>query len=176
LVASGEFDRFVSHDAALKETVATAKQAVADVEPLIDSVSKPEIANRALDRLMPLTAKFISLAAAANRFGGEEVAIIQGDLSHLYTWFSSLVAGLILCGLALIAFLFRHNALLQRAHTHLLKATDDLRETSVSRALLDAALNNMSQGLCMFDAQQNLIVCNPQFSKVRPGSEAARLA
>ena len=31
---------------------------------------------------------------------------------------------------------------------------------------LDAALNNMSQGLCMFDQEQRLVVCNAQFSEM----------
>lgn len=31
---------------------------------------------------------------------------------------------------------------------------------------LDAALENMSQGLCMFDASQRLIVCNKQYTKL----------
>src|SRR5437588_13119368 len=30
----------------------------------------------------------------------------------------------------------------------------------------DAALNNMSQGLCMFDADQRLIVCNARYVKI----------
>jgi diguanylate cyclase (GGDEF)-like protein len=183
LLDEGEFQRLLAHDATLKATIAQTKQAIADVAPLIDSVSKPDTANQALERLLPLTAKFISLAAAANRFGGEEVAKIQADLSNLYTLFSGLVAGLIVCGIALIVFLFRHNALLRQAHAFLRKATEELRETSVSRAFLDAALNNMSQGLCMFDAQQKLIVCNPQFSDVtglaqgvaRPGTNLQAL-
>jgi diguanylate cyclase (GGDEF)-like protein len=31
---------------------------------------------------------------------------------------------------------------------------------------LDAAVNNMSQGLCMFDASNNLILCNDRFAKL----------
>ena len=37
------------------------------------------------------------------------------------------------------------------------------REQGLQR---DAALDNMSQGLCMFDAQQRLIVCNRQYVKL----------
>ena len=38
-----------------------------------------------------------------------------------------------------------------------------LREQGLQR---DAALDNMSQGLCMFDARQRLIVCNRQYAKL----------
>jgi diguanylate cyclase (GGDEF)-like protein len=50
-------------------------------------------------------------------------------------------------------------------------------------ALFDAALNNMSQGLGMFDAAHRLIVCNRRFAEmlrlppdlVRPGAEAGAI-
>ncbi|MDQ2954876.1 MAG: EAL domain-containing protein, partial [Pseudomonadota bacterium] len=38
-----------------------------------------------------------------------------------------------------------------------------LREQNIR---LDAALNNMSQGLCMFDAQKRLVVCNDRYAKM----------
>ena len=31
---------------------------------------------------------------------------------------------------------------------------------------LNAALENISQGLCMFDASQRLIICNKQYAKI----------
>src|SRR5207237_480873 len=42
-------------------------------------------------------------------------------------------------------------------------------ETRQQNLLFDAAINNMSQGLCMFDAEQRLIVCNPQYVKIFGG-------
>jgi diguanylate cyclase (GGDEF)-like protein/PAS domain S-box-containing protein len=55
-----------------------------------------------------------------------------------------------------------------------LRNEDALRQQNL---LFDAALNNMSQGLCMFDADQRLIVCNEQYveifdtdrKRIRPG-------
>jgi diguanylate cyclase (GGDEF)-like protein/PAS domain S-box-containing protein len=55
-----------------------------------------------------------------------------------------------------------------------LRNEEALREQNL---LFDAALNNMSQGLCMFDADQRLIVCNEKYieifdfdrNRVRPG-------
>jgi diguanylate cyclase (GGDEF)-like protein/PAS domain S-box-containing protein len=44
-----------------------------------------------------------------------------------------------------------------------LRNEDTLREQNL---LFDAALNNMSQGLCMFDADQRLIVCNEQYIEI----------
>jgi diguanylate cyclase (GGDEF)-like protein/PAS domain S-box-containing protein len=44
-----------------------------------------------------------------------------------------------------------------------LRSEDALRQQNL---LFDAALNNMSQGLCMFDADQRLIVCNAQYVEI----------
>ncbi len=55
----------------------------------------------------------------------------------------------------------------------LLAVTRQVRWLSNSQASLaqksqqlDAALNNMSQGLCMFDGQQRLMVCNRRYSEI----------
>ncbi|HXW25797.1 MAG TPA: PAS-domain containing protein, partial [Xanthobacteraceae bacterium] len=44
-----------------------------------------------------------------------------------------------------------------------LRNEETLREQNL---LFDAAINNMSQGLCMFDADQRLIVCNEQYVSI----------
>ena len=44
-------------------------------------------------------------------------------------------------------------------------AHGELEEISASKTLQrNTALNNMSQGLCMFDAAQRLIVCNKRYA------------
>src|SRR5262249_51044455 len=55
----------------------------------------------------------------------------------------------------------------------LMAVTRQVRRLSSSEASLaqtsrhlDAALNNMSQGLCMFDREQRLIVCNKQYGEI----------
>jgi diguanylate cyclase (GGDEF)-like protein/PAS domain S-box-containing protein len=60
------------------------------------------------------------------------------------TGFSCLLAGL---GLAQVLLRRRAEARAERAHN----------------ILLDTALNNMSQGLCMFDAGARLVVCNGRY-------------
>ena len=59
------------------------------------------------------------------------------------------------------------------------------REASLAQAnaRVDAALNNMTQGLCMFDAQEKLVVCNERYLKmydlpadiVKPGCSLAEI-
>jgi len=55
------------------------------------------------------------------------------------------------------------NSRLQRQH-ELLKAQQERLRTQ--NLQFDAALNNMSQGLAMFDAEQRLIVCNRRYSEM----------
>ena len=41
-----------------------------------------------------------------------------------------------------------------------------IREKGALNFLFEAALNNMAQGLCMFDSQQRLLIANPRFSEI----------
>jgi diguanylate cyclase (GGDEF)-like protein len=64
----------------------------------------------------------------------------------------------------------------------LVAVTRKVRQLSASEATLsqkshqlDTALNNMSQGLCMFDAQQRLVTCNMHYAEMYGlGPEATR--
>jgi PAS domain-containing protein len=85
------------------------------------------------------------------------------------------------CSMALVALLLWNNRLLHKAHQELRTLADDLRQTGSELAaandavgtaneelhrhneLFEAALNNMSQALCMADGEQRLIVCNRRF-------------
>jgi PAS domain-containing protein len=55
----------------------------------------------------------------------------------------------LLAGVALAQILLRRRAEARAARAH--------------NVLLDSALNNMSQGLCMFDAEARLVVCNRRY-------------
>ena len=49
---------------------------------------------------------------------------------------------------------------LKRRESDILRMTDELRRTNIQ---FDTALNNMIQGLCMFDDEQTLVVCNRRY-------------
>ena len=95
----------------------------------------------------------MGLAAAANTRGGDNVAEDQRQLSRLHWIFSGILLALAACGLTLLALLLLHNRLLRRTHS----------ELHTQNARFDAALNNMSQALCMVDAERRLIVCNRRY-------------
>ncbi|HEU0060525.1 MAG TPA: PAS-domain containing protein, partial [Hyphomicrobiaceae bacterium] len=53
------------------------------------------------------------------------------------------------------------NAQLQRQHQHLRQQEEKLRAQNLQ---LDVALNNMSQGLCLFDANQRVVIANRRYA------------
>ncbi len=70
-----------------------------------------------------------------------------------------------ICGMLGIAAFFSFRVLplraLDRAFASLETRNTQLRN---QYAISDAALNNMTQGLCMFDAKQRLIICNKRYA------------
>jgi PAS domain-containing protein len=120
-----------------------------------------------LDLFSPLESRLSGLAATANTQGGDHVAEDQRQLSRLHWIFSGLLLALATCGLVLLVLLLLHNRLLQRTHGKL----------HTQNARFDAALNNMSQALCMVDSEQRLIVCNHRYVElfaVPPSAAAPR--
>ena len=63
----------------------------------------------------------------------------------------------------------------EKLHSQLSRQNELLRERelqlNVQNTRFDTALNNMSHGLCMFDREQRLVVCNePVCRAVRPAA------
>ena len=63
-----------------------------------------------------------------------------------------------LSGIGLAVSIFHHRQLSERE-----SAASQLRSQNIK---FNAALNNMHQGLCMFDANRRLVVCNERYAKM----------
>ena len=151
----------------LGDVVAGLAAAVEAAEPLV-AVLAGTNHRELLNLLSPLEPQLAGLAAAANAQGGDRVAEDQRQLNRLHWIFSSILLTLTACGLVLLALLLLHNRLLRRTHG----------ELHTQNERFDAALNNMSQALCMVDAQQRLIVCNRRYVELfalPPGLAAPRI-
>jgi diguanylate cyclase (GGDEF)-like protein len=160
LLETGDVVEFLDTDPEHQATVAELERVMTAAQPLMESIERPGSVPRLLELLTPLDAKLARLAAAANRFGGDRVADDQRQLIRLHWQFSAMAAGLIVCGVILIALLLWHNKLLALAHGELNVLAGGMR---TQNQRFDAALNNMSQGLCMVDLRQQLIVCNDRY-------------
>lgn len=89
---------------------------------------------------------------------------------------SAPVVGLIVLGVMIGTWLLLRQTRNLGAQTHALAETaTSLEQTNL---WFDAALSNISQGLCLFDAEQRLVICNARFREiygypeqlVRPGT------
>lgn len=184
LFEQGEFVNFVSVMPENQETVEQLASALRQIGGFIDDIDQPENAQLALDLTAPLESKMVALASKANEYGATAQAKDQGELLRLHWLFSALALSLVITGFIFIAML-RWQHRLQISVQQRLKATnEDLLRTSAELSdsahaarraneelitqnlLFNTALNNMSHGLCMFDAEGKLIVSNQKMERI----------
>ncbi len=163
LLRRGEVRDLVGRNPELVRTIDEFEAAVAAAGPLVERLEQPGSLHALQAVLSPLEPKLARLAAAANTLGGDHVAEDQRQLSRLHWIFSGILLGLILCGLSLVGLLLLHNRILRRTHAALLNRTAEL---DLQNERFDAALNNMSQALCMVDGEMRLIVCNRRYMEM----------
>ncbi|WP_134499475.1 putative bifunctional diguanylate cyclase/phosphodiesterase [Microvirga pakistanensis] len=198
LLQAGDFREFLRAAPEWQEAVEELGRTLAEIQPSIERLDRPEDALGIVRVLEKLDIKLAGLAAAALHFGGQRAEQDQHELIRLHWMFSSLAAGLIVFGLFLLALLGWHNRLLERAHGELRLYADDFENISAklestNKALssayeelrlrnealqtqehvlrtqnerFDAALNNMSHGLCMVDDSERIIVFNDRFAEL----------
>ena len=95
------------------------------------------------------------IVAGFSRLIASQVSALSDFLSSL-TW-PGLAGAIFVCVLAVAGAI----GLIQRARMAM-----GLAGPAGESGLLAAALNNMSQGLCMFDRQQRLIICNSRYAEM----------
>jgi diguanylate cyclase (GGDEF)-like protein len=184
LFESGEFKAFVDEHPDRRQLVDRLSGVVVEIGGLIDRIDEPPVAAEALGLMAPLESELIGLASEANQYSSDMVTGFENELLGLHRTFSIIALGFFLCGSAFIALLGWNNRLLVRTHVRLSAANANLRRASydlaaandavrqanrdltVQNQRFDAALNNMARGLCMFDADQRLIVINANFAKI----------
>ncbi|KLK94031.1 hypothetical protein AA309_06130 [Microvirga vignae] len=198
LLRSGDFREFLRVAPEWQEVVEELGKTLAEIQPAIDNLDRPEAALDIVRALEQFDVKLAGLAAAALHYGGQRAEQDQHELIRLHWMFSSLAAGLIVFGLFLLVLLGWHNRLLEKAHAELRLYADNFENISVklektNKALssayeelqlrnealqtqehelrtqnerFDAALNNMSHGLCMVDGSERIIVFNARFAEL----------
>ena len=168
LFKSGEFGQFV-HEKPEREAILMKIGAMLDrIEPIIRSPSDTGQVLAALRLTKPLEEDFIGLASEANYYGGAAVAADQMQMFKLHWTFTAVTLLLSFCGGVLFLLSRRQNKQLASAQQSLATANGDLAGQNL---LFEAALDNMSQGLCMFDAAHRLIVSNRRMAAIYNLSE-----
>lgn len=165
LLDNSEVGAFIRSHADLKATVARLRSMVEAAQPLIDDLGHDGAVGQLAKLVSPLVPQLMQLAAAANAHDAGMVAHDQAQFSRLHAMFSAIIAGLAVCGFGLIGVVTVHNRLPGRAHAEVNTLVRD-QTLETQNARFDAALNNMSQALCMVDGEQRVIVCNSRFLKL----------
>ena len=191
VLSHGEFAQFTATSPALRTVVINLQSAVEGLDPAFAGASPGLDVAPILARLASLEAPILGLAAEANRYGAERLTLGRQSLQELHRQFSGLSFALITCGLFLVGALTWHNRLLSLAHDDLRDAKRAVETANVTlrrqnhelsekeaalqaqNLLVNAALNNMSQGLCVFDASLRIVVCNRQFEALFPPAGGA---
>lgn len=155
-----EMRSFTATNPEVQQIVDRFADTLAEAEPLVASIDHPGVALKVRAMVLPLETELVHVAAAAFQYGANQANTDQLDLLQLHWRFSELAIGLICCSMALMLLLIRHNGLLATAHRRHNELTANLRHAS---SQLNAAMDNMSQGLCLVDNQERLIVCNKRF-------------
>ena len=181
LLKDGQVDAVLEREPVLRGVVDQLAQTSSHIQALAADIDRPSSVRAMLQILLPINRNMTRLAATADALGADRVAADQRTLSRIHWTFSSLLGGLITCAVGLVLILLRQNELLGRAQTDLrnlavsLEATgQDLkrqnlmlhqrdRDLGIQNERFNAALNNMSQGLCMADAAMQVTIFNQRF-------------
>jgi len=159
-----EVDEFLHSDPRINQILDNLQDALEKTRPLLDDLAAPATPARILTILDPVFPKLVRLSSDASVWNIDRVAKDRHGLLSLQWTFMVVTNGMIACGIALTILLLIHNRLLSRSQ----------RSLAVQNARFDAALDAMSLGLCLLDAEERVIVHNPRFLALF-GLEPARV-
>jgi signal transduction histidine kinase len=126
ILRNGALGELSSKSPEQKATLDQLEAILVELQPIVEKLDQPGAPERVLSRLGTLAGKLTRFAAAANQFGGDQVAEDQQRLLKLHRTFSMLAAGLVVCGMTFIGLLFYQNRVVATAHRNLRHVTDDL--------------------------------------------------
>ncbi|MCD7060626.1 putative bifunctional diguanylate cyclase/phosphodiesterase [Pelagibacterium xiamenense] len=164
---------FILADPRNRETVDHLAASLAAVEPLITDLASPGVAEEALAILAPVYPKLVRLSVAANSWNSARINADRDELFNLQRLFTWATVGLTVCGFLFIVLVLLHNRLLANTSEQLNRKE---RALQTRNEWFEAAINNMSQGLCLTDSNQRLLVCNGRFLELFGLSEDANWA
>jgi diguanylate cyclase (GGDEF)-like protein len=129
ILEQGVLNDFIQSHPVRRKTLADLKKALNTLDGEINGFG-PGNVRLGLRTLAALDGPMTMLASQAIEYGSNRIAADQAELEQLHLVFSALAAGLIICGVCLIAILFYHNRLLDRAHGGMKRLTQDLQGAS----------------------------------------------
>ena len=140
VLSAGEAAAFLVTRPIYAAAVQRTAAILAQIEPLVERVDQPGVAERVVSLLAPTTGSLIALSAIAHRDGAERIAGDEGNLFLLHWIFTALVAVLICLGVGLIILLARRMTELGAT-----KATLEQTAVQLTGALTAADAGNLAK-------------------------------
>lgn len=137
LLKQGSLANFVESKPESREMVKSLERVLGDIDTELDELT-PGQARAILPQMSALVPPMTGLAASSLANDVDMIDVAQSEVRKLHVIYTGLAAGLILCGMALIVLLLRHNQLLDRAQNDMKRLTDELRV-----ATLELQANNV---------------------------------
>lgn len=137
LFQQGNISEFLSSKPDMKETVQRLGAILDDLDQRLDELT-PDDVKGLLPDMTALVPPMMALAASSVANDVDMIDNAHSEVRKLHIIYTALAAGLILCGMALIVLLLRHNQLLDRAQKKTQLLTDELRV-----ATLELQANNV---------------------------------
>lgn len=141
LLRQGNLGAFIGERPESHELVKRLTTVLSDLDSQIDTL-QPSDVEPILETMSALDGPLTTLASSSVAYDVEVVDNAHSEVRELHTIFTALAAGLILCGVALILLLNRHNNLLHRAHKETRGLTDELRSATLELQANNARLEH----------------------------------
>ncbi|MES5098003.1 EAL domain-containing protein [Agrobacterium sp. BA1120] len=137
LLKQGKLGAFIAERADWLELVAKLDAILTDLDKNLAQL-QPETVKALLPTMSTLDGPLTTLASSSVAYDVDVIDAAHSEVRKLHIIYTGLAGGLIICGVALIFLLNRHNNLLDRAQKDMRGLTDDLRA-----ATLELQANNV---------------------------------
>lgn len=130
LLKQGNLGAFIGGKPEWRSLVTQLNAVLSDLDTRIETL-QPSAVKPILEAMKALDGPLTTLASSSVAYDVEVVDNAHSEVRQLHTIFSALAGGLIVCGVALILLLNRHNNLLDGAHKEMRSLTDDLQAATL---------------------------------------------
>jgi signal transduction histidine kinase/CheY-like chemotaxis protein/HPt (histidine-containing phosphotransfer) domain-containing protein len=176
VMSNGEFADFTASVPAQHQNLIRIRKEFDDVSTRAGELSVDgEAVRDLLDELGSVQIKVAELVSSARAYSGDREQYENSELVRLHLTFLVIVGGLVIFGFGVLLAVKKQYALIKSSNTKLQEVASDLRLTTVSRQYLDAAISNMSHGLCLTGSADQIIIWNSQLVKMFCISSKAKL-
>lgn len=173
------FSDFIESDDDRKLWYETFVKVVTEIEPIVldDNLDRIE-AHEIFGKLNPVGSQLGHLSSIAFTTATERIADDQAALVTMYWGSTALLVCLIIIAGLLVINTERSNRSLRRMHADMAVMTEDLKDASdlisLQNTRFEAAINNMTLGLGMYDADARLVVLNERYAEMYALPDALR--